>query len=238
MFKKIKELLLGKNTLYYPGCLTKFTLKEQFENYKKILNILGIDFITLSENEVCCGSPAHNAGYPIDYRKLAEKNFDIFKQYSVKKIITNCPACYLTFKNYKEVLLNWDIEVEHITQTIKKSLESVNPQIAEQELSLYHTSCHLYNSNIHEEPLEILRKIGYNIQELTPRMCCGAGAGLKVNNPNLANNIAKEVIKEAKAKDIKKIISTCPLCFSHLKLNSDIPVIEFSEAILQKIKAR
>ena len=46
---------LGKGkTLYYPGCLTKGVLTEQFENYKEIFNRLGIDFVMLSDDEVCC----------------------------------------------------------------------------------------------------------------------------------------------------------------------------------------
>jgi len=48
----------GEKVLYYPGCLTKGVLEEQFENYKDIFNRIGIDFILLSDKEVCCGSPS------------------------------------------------------------------------------------------------------------------------------------------------------------------------------------
>ncbi len=83
------DKLLGGNTLYYPGCLTKFVAVELKEKYEKILRKLGIDFITLYEFELCCGSPALKAGYEVDFRKLAEKNLKIFKDHAVKKIITN-----------------------------------------------------------------------------------------------------------------------------------------------------
>ena len=94
----IFDKILGGNTLYYPGCLTKFVAKDLKENYKKILRSLGIDFIELAEIEVCCGSPVLKAGYADDFKNLAEKNLKIFKEHSVKKIITNCPACFLVFK--------------------------------------------------------------------------------------------------------------------------------------------
>ena len=53
--------LKGEKTLYYPGCLTKGVLKEEFENYKEIFNRLGIDFVMLLDKEVCCGLPILNA---------------------------------------------------------------------------------------------------------------------------------------------------------------------------------
>ena len=101
----IFEKLFGQNTLYYPGCLTKFVAKDLKEKYEKILRKFGIDFIELSELEKCCGSPALKAGYPEDFKKLAQENLKIFKEHVVKKIVTNCPACFMILKKYyKEAL--------------------------------------------------------------------------------------------------------------------------------------
>ncbi len=43
----ILDRLTGGNTLYYPGCLTKFAAPEVMENYKRILDVLGVDYIML-----------------------------------------------------------------------------------------------------------------------------------------------------------------------------------------------
>jgi len=120
---KIFEKILGGNTLYYPGCLTKFVAKELKEKYEKILRKIGIDFIELSELEKCCGSPALKAGYLEDFKKLAEENLKIFKDHSVKKIITNCPACAMTFKiEYSKALgKEWNIEVLAHFSSFRKS---------------------------------------------------------------------------------------------------------------------
>ena len=99
------DKLLGGNTLYYPGCMTKFVLKDIESNYEKILRKSGIDFIKLKDLEVCCGSPVLNAGYDNDFKTLAMKNLDVFKKHGIKKIITSCPACYKTFhKDYPKIL--------------------------------------------------------------------------------------------------------------------------------------
>ncbi|MBC7073804.1 (Fe-S)-binding protein [Candidatus Parcubacteria bacterium] len=237
---RIFEKILGGNILYYPGCLTKFVAKDLKEKYEKILRNLGIDFIELSEIEKCCGSPALKAGYTEDFKKLAEENLKIFKEHSVKKIITNCPACFMILKKeYKKLLGDkWDIEVEHITQTINSKFKIQNsklqPKIKNEKIT-FHDPCHLGRQmGVYEEPREIIKKLGYEISEMefkkSESFCCGAGGGVKTNEPELANKIAKERIEQAKKTDAKNLITCCPLCYLHLKENAkDIEVKEFSE---------
>lgn len=226
---------IGKNTLYYPGCLTKFVLEKEFSNYKKILTALSVDYILLGE-EVCCGMPVLNAGYEKDARKLARKNLEIFKKYGVKKIITGCPSCYSMLSKYKEIVPGWDIEVEHITITILHKLKKAKIISLANEEVTYHDPCHLGRySGIYAQPRQILRQIGYTIKEMRHNkedtLCCGGGAGLRNNEQNLSKNIARERVKQAKDLGVKKIITPCPLCFSHMEENSDLEVLEFSYVV-------
>ncbi|MDD5221743.1 MAG: (Fe-S)-binding protein, partial [Patescibacteria group bacterium] len=120
----LSKIFSGQNTLYYPGCLTKFVGKDLLENYRRILRQAKIDFIELSSMEVCCGSPALKAGYQKNFKELAEKNLKIFKDHGIKKIITNCPACFMIFKKEYPIILGekWDIEIEHISETIERAI--------------------------------------------------------------------------------------------------------------------
>jgi len=249
---KIFEKLLGGNTLYYPGCLTKFAAPNLKEKYEKILRKLGIDFITLYELELCCGSPALKAGYEVDFKKQAEKNLKIFKDHSVSKIITNCPACFMILKKYyKEVLKDkWDIKVEHISQTIKNSKFSALPaggQIPNSKKNqkvTFHDPCHLGRQmGVYEEPREVIKKLGYELSEMElnrlESFCCGAGGGVKTNEPELANKIAKDRIAQAKKTGAKILCTACPLCYLHLKENAkdDIEVKELVELLEEDIDA-
>ena len=141
------DKILGGNILYYPGCLTKFVMKDLEKNYEEILRKCRIDFIKLTDVEVCCGSPVLNTGYENDFKTLAKKNLEIFKKHSIKKIITSCPACYKTFhKDYRELLGDeWDIEVEHVTQTIANALKSGKLRVKKlrSKKLTYHDPCHL-----------------------------------------------------------------------------------------------
>lgn len=232
----VLSFLKGKtNTLYYPGCLTKFVLKKEAENYRKILLHFNIDFIMLP-TEFCCGSPILNAGYEGDAIKLARKNLKIFDEHNICRIITNCPACYKTFLDYNELLPDWDIEVEHVSSTILRELRKMNVQYSTRKTATYHDPCHLgRKSGIYDAPREILRLLGYKIIEMRNNkqeaLCCGGGAGLKANFPELADKIAKKRIEQARDIGVDKIVTTCPLCFSHMQENSDIMIEEFSHVV-------
>jgi Fe-S oxidoreductase len=238
---RIREVIAGGNTLYYPGCLSKFVLKSETENYKKILARLGIDFIMLP-NELCCGSPALNAGYEKETRKLARKNLNVFKEHNIRKIITNCPACFKTFKqDYNEMLPDWDIEVEHVSVAILDKLRKKPGLIKNKKEGrvTYHDPCHLgRHSGIYEEPREILNILGFHVIEMRNSrenaLCCGGGAGLRVNNPSLALKIGMERIEQAKKINAEKIITTCPLCFSHMS-DKGVEVEEFSYSVAQAL---
>ena len=235
------------NTLYYPGCLEKGVLKQEFENYKEIFNRLGIDFILLSSEEVCCGLPVLNAGYKKDARKLAQKNFELFKKKKISKIITSCPSCYHMFKYiYPTLLHEWDIEVEHATISIYNKLKNKKFNFEELEIVSYHDPCHLgrYSEDvdgkggIYEEPRKVIAILGGMIKEIYfnrgKAICCGAGGGVRANYTKLAKDIAKKKM-EYIPKDAVKIISPCGLCFANLKSVSDKSE-EFSSFVLRKLK--
>lgn len=228
ILKKFTKIFTGSNTLYYPGCLTKFALPEIFDNYKNILRNLNIDFITLDNDDFCCGSPVLNAGYSDDFYQLKKKNYDFFKKYGIGKIITNCPACYHMFKTHYP-----DIEVEHTIQVIHKEMSKLNPKFSDEVT--YHDPCHLgRKSNIYKEPRAILKRLGFTVQEFDESfknsLCCGGGGGLINNFPEISNKIAKLRISQSKTK---KIITPCPMCYKHMKNNSKCAeIVEFSEVLI------
>lgn len=234
----------GSTTLYYPGCLTKGVLKEQFENYKEIFNRLGIDYILLTNMEVCCGLPVLNAGYRKDVRKLAKKNYDLFKNYGVTRIITNCPSCYHTFKEiYPKMVPMWDIEVEHATVSILNALKRKRIRYRgseeDKELVSYHDPCHLGRySGIYEEPREVIDLLGGKILELKfnreNAFCCGAGGGIRANFPEIAKAVAHKKVSHT-PESVSKIISPCGLCYANIKSASDKST-EFSSFVLGKLR--
>ncbi|MBU3923705.1 MAG: (Fe-S)-binding protein [Nanoarchaeota archaeon] len=253
-------------TLYYPGCLTKGVLKEQFENYKEIFNRLGIDFVLLGDDEVCCGLPILNGGYRKDARKLALKNYELFKSKGIKRILTNCPSCYHTFKEiYPKLIPAWDIEVEHATVSIYKKLlkkrsflggrESVvGGRDEDREVVMYHDPCHLGRySGIYEEPRLVIEMLGGRILESKYNrenaFCCGAGGGVRANFPEVAKAMARKKVSYV-PENIGKIISPCGLCYANLlsgtqKIKGEeeggrrkVESVEFSDFVVRRLRGR
>ena len=231
-------------TLYYPGCLMRGVLKEQFENYKEIFSKLGIDFVLLDGVEVCCGLPVLNAGYRKNAKKLALKNFDIFRGAGITKIVTNCPSCYYVFREvYPKLVRDWDIEVEHASVVILNALRKKRIKFRgvdeDREIIGYHDSCYLgRRCGIYEEPREVIELLGGKIVEARfnreNAFCCGGGGGLDRNFPEIAKDVAK--LRTSHFSDsVNKIISPCGFCYSNIKSATDKSV-EFSDFVVRKLR--
>lgn len=243
-----KILKSSGNVLYYPGCLTKFVAKDIFNNYKKLLEMCGEDFIVLGNREVCCGSPVLNAGFPDDFKNLAEKNLKVFKEYNITTIITGCPTCYDILNNkYREVLGDvWHIKVEHMTTYLLRKLREGKLKLPKLEISAtYHDPCHLGRySYIYEEPRSLLKELGVNLREMVlsyeNSFCCGAGGGVQSNNKELAEKIASERVDQAVATGAQYLVTPCPMCTYNLRngSNQKIKVIELTELLLNQLDKR
>lgn len=224
---------LGGNTIYYPGCLTRFAGKHIEENYRKILGVLGIDFIMLPEFR-CCGSPVISAGFREDFERLEKEHLDILRKYSVRRIITNCPSCY---KMLAESFSGHGIEVEHMTRLLAHNLDKLPARSHYGERICYHDPCHLgRGSGIFDEPRKVLRMLGFDVIEMKNSgelsLCCGGGGGVRSNYKELSAKIAG--IRIAQCNE-KKLVTPCTLCYLHMKESSrdtGIEVFEFSEVIV------
>jgi Fe-S oxidoreductase len=235
------SLFKKDNTLYFPGCVTYFRFPENFELYKKIFNKLRIGF-ELTDKKVCCGLPALEAGYDQIARKLARRNFEIFKEKEIKSIITNCPGCYKMFlKDYPEMLPDWNIQIKNLWEIIFEKLEKKPGLIKNRpmEVVTYHDPCYLGRyCDIYEEPRKILELIGYSVKELPNSkinsICCGSCGGLARTNPELANSVAKQRILQAKRIGVKKMVVSSIENYELLKNNvgdSGIEILELSEVL-------
>ncbi|HHX58289.1 MAG TPA: (Fe-S)-binding protein [Candidatus Moranbacteria bacterium] len=217
--------LFAGNTLYYPGCLTKFATKDLVENYKQILKWEGIDFIMLKDKEVCCGSPIKNAGSKQVFSELAQKNKKIFEEHGIRRIVSNCPGCVATFRNDYSKLLgeSWKIEVLHITEIINKSLTKLK-KVQPETKATYHDPCHLGRRlGIYEQPRKIIQAAGYDLVEMElnreDSFCCGGGGGVSANNQGLAKRVAEDRISQAVQTEARVLITACSMCMAHLKNN-------------------
>lgn len=227
--------------LYFPGCTTYFKFQQNYKLYQKIFSKLGIIF-KIIEKRVCSGLPALEAGYEQEARKLARRNFEIFKEEEIKSIITNSPEAYKMFLyDYPKILPDWNISVNNLWEILLNKLKT-NLRLIKyktNEIVTCQDSCYLGRyCGVYDEPREILKLIGYEIKELfdskSESICCGSCGGLPMINIELANEIAKEKIFQAKRIGVKKIVVFSMKNYELLKNNAkdtEIEILEFSEVL-------
>lgn len=236
---------IGSGTLYWPGCFSSALVKKSAANYTKILKRLRISISTI-DSITCCTGVLINAGYDKEARKIMRENFEILKKKGIKSIITSCPLCYKTLsKDYEEMLPDYDLQAEFILVPILDRLKQSRQFIEKMPRGqiLYHDSCYLGRySEIYDQPRQILKILGYEVIELacnrTESLCSGACSNLPQVNPELADAIAKNLIKQISRTGINKIVTADPQVYFHLKQNlqgTNIEIFEFSELLKEAI---
>lgn len=214
------------STLYFLGCQYSSdpSLTEVPQAAAELFGITNIEWGFLGMKEKCCGYPALMLGYPEIFIKFVEENVVLFNNLGIKKIITSCPECYSTFKfRYPEVV-NFDIEIVHITELFYHLLKEKRIKFKESRGKVtYHDPCHLGRySFLYEEPRELIKAIpGKELLEMERnRMdawCCGAGGGVRWGNYEYAQATASERLEEALATGSEVLISSCPNCLQILR---------------------
>lgn len=236
---KIFGRMVSGNTLFFKGCMISQVCPGIAENYRKVLDSMRVDFIELPR-EPCCGMPLLNAGFTQVYEKQVRRLSEAFERFGVARVLCSCPACYHQLKStFREVEVG--LILKELASTLRVRKLRLR-RIGEGIRVTYHDPCHLGRySGIYDEPREIISSMGFELIEMEfskeSSMCCGAGAGVKLNYSALADAIGRERIKQALATGASVLITACPLCYMHLKENSNgIEVKEISELLVEGLK--
>ncbi len=207
--------------LYWVGCAGAYDARGQkvSQAMVNLLNKAGVDYAILGNEETCTGDSARRLGNEYLFSMMAEQNIETFRNYGVKKIITQCPHCFNTILNdYPE--LGGRFEVIHHTQLLEELVKDgkLNPSRPIDSKVTVHDSCYLGRHNdIYSSPREILASIpGVKLAEM-PRtgaegLCCGAGGGRMWLEETIGTKINVERIEDVKAVQPDEVATACPFC--------------------------
>ncbi|MBI4641670.1 MAG: (Fe-S)-binding protein [Candidatus Tectomicrobia bacterium] len=209
------------DVLFWVGCTGALVdrNRETTIALAKILKAAGVNFAVLGDEESCTGDPARRLGNEYLFQMLAQQNIETLNTYKVKKILTNCPHCFNTFKNeYPQFGGNY--EVVHHSEFIAELIRDGKLKLTKElnQTVTYHDSCYLGRHNdIYDAPRDILNSLpGVNVVEMKRSrnrgLCCGAGGGnawMEVSIGRKINEIRTEDVIETKA-DVVSV--ACPFC--------------------------
>ena len=214
--------------IYFRGCTAREKETEIQDATEKLLKLADVDYKIL-DDEKCCGSVLLRTGFYDEAQEQIQKNSEVFKD---ELILTSCAGCYKTLKDdYK------DINVIHISQLLNDLIKSNKLDFSKKDLSVtYHDSCHLgRHSKIFDEPREVIYTLAdivemENIRENS--LCCGAGGGVKSAYPEIADEMAKSRINQARSTGCSTLVTSCPFCKLNLE-NDDFEVLDLTEFLVK-----
>lgn len=225
-------------TVFIPGGNSS---PEELENYKEIFRILKIPYLLIEGLDEGLGYGELMMGDRKKTRSIARKNFEVFKENSIERIIVcDSSLFYMLKEGYPKLVLDFDIGVLHVSKVILEALEKKKIRFdGEREPVCYHDPCYLgRHFGIFDEPRKVIEILGGRIIEMKNSRerssCCGAGGGFKENFPESCLLMSKRRVGEAPSESFR-IISPCPFCANNLKMANENS-FEWSGFILGRLR--
>ncbi|GIO88732.1 hypothetical protein J25TS5_56640 [Paenibacillus faecis] len=224
--------------LFFVGSMGSYDLRSRkvTRAFVRLLQRADVSFAILGNEEKNSGDTPRRMGNELLFQQLCRENIDLFRKYSVKKIVTACPHTFNTFKNeYPEFGLE-GVEVLHHSQLLDQLIQAgrLRPQYEIKERITYHDSCYLgrYNS-VYEPPRNVLRAIpGAELVEMARSrenaMCCGAGGGLMWMEESGGKRINLARTEQALEAKPGVISSACPYCLTMLEDGTKMKEVEMN----------
>jgi heterodisulfide reductase subunit D len=226
--RSIKERVIGK-VGYFPGCTILANHPELAMKTMRLLHILGIDAVPLTE--YCCGSPVHSAGFPEDAKAMAQQFMEELKEKKIQRIITSCAGCTaMLLTDYPE-LTGSKLKVEHITEVLAGKIKNgrfpdgISCELPEGTKVCYHDPCDLaLRSDIIDEPRKVLKALGLHVKEFNRNRrnteCCGGGGGFGRDYAEKAGSSSLNRLNESEVQGVDIIVTACLNCKRMLKTTS------------------
>jgi len=232
--------------LYFAGCYASYQQTEIANATVAILGKAGLNPAYLAENEWCCGVTQFHHGAALA-EDMAKHNIEMINASGAKSVVTACAECYNSLKiEYPALVGDLPFEVLHTSEILAGMLGegeiSLDKELAEKKIT-FHDPCHLGRyGNVFEPPRSLLRAIpGVELVEMKRHheyaWCCGYGADMvSAVQPDLAADIARGRMAEAKASGAEAVVTACPRCVQGLsKADKSMKVYDLTVAVARSM---
>ena len=212
------DLPTGGETILFVDCEAAFYRTSVARATAMVLMHAGVEFGLMRE-QWCCGGPAAEMGYQDHARTLAEHNLADWRAVGAKRVITLDPHDYISFTvDYPSYFGDdYDIEVLHVTELVAELVREDRLELTRpvERVVTYHDACRLNKrKGIYKSPREILRAIpGLDFKDVDHvtqwSYCSGAGGGMRIERPEIADEIAKRRMERAAELEVDTLVSAC-----------------------------
>jgi len=240
--------------LYFVGCAGSFDdrNKRTSQALARILKAADVSFAILGAEEPCNGETARRIGNEYLFQTMAQMAVEVLNGYSVRKIITNCPHCFNTFRNdYPQ--FGGAYEVIHASELVDRLIADGKLELngaGQPRAITYHDSCYLGRYNgVFEAPRNILSKIpGVELREMQRSrrfgMCCGAGGGRMWMEDEPTQRVNFRRVEQALETNPDAVAVACPFCMTMIDdglkskgLEDKVPALDVMELVASSLKS-
>jgi Fe-S oxidoreductase len=222
----------GQDVLYWMGCFARYDDRYRKVSlaFKEKMDEAGVSWGVLYD-ESCTGDAARRAGNEFLFMEIAMENIERLNGISPKTIVTTCPHCLRTLKEYRsmEEPLKGDFRMVHHSTFLKelaaagKLKTSAALEGADKE-AVYHDACYLSRYTQPEgvnDPRSFLALRGVHLKEAARKgvqsFCCGAGGAQFFNEEDEGERVYRLRTQELLETGAKTIVTSCPFCLAMIR---------------------
>ena len=211
---------------FFLGCVMSLVFSDASRATIKLLSSLGYKVIT-PKSQVCCGAPNMLGGDLAGLKEAARINIDIFADYQLDFIVTDCGGCGAELKKYGHHLEGdkgageFSARVRDISQVLALHAEALRSKLKPVALTAtYHDPCHLAHcQGIRKEPRDLLKMVpGLIYKELEAAdACCGSAGTYNITKPEMSDRILQRKLDTVRASGADILVTSNPGCLLQLK---------------------
>ncbi len=208
------------------GCVQKLFFDSVNEATVRVLSANGCEVVIPPSQGCCAALPAHQ-GQENQAQNLARQMIDSFTNTEVDYIIINAAGCGHTLKEYAHILADDPEYLPKAKEFVSKvrdvqeflaEIDFIAPlfPLTEEKLTLvYQDACHLlHGQKISLQPRKLLNLIP-NLELKEPidaALCCGSAGVYNMLQPEVANELGEQKVRNLLNTGAKIIASPNPGC--------------------------
>jgi len=237
--------------LYWVGCAGSYDTRNQMVSRAlvKIMKTAGVRFGILGNEEKCNCEVARRVGEEGRFQQAAMELIELMNKRGVKKIVTQCPHCFNTFKN-EYPRFGAKFEVLHHTQLISKLIQEGKLKLknGKNQTIAFHDPCYLgrYNDE-YDAPRDVVRTLSSSTLVELPRsrtksFCCGGGGGNAWYSVQAGKKPSVIRLEEARQVGPNVLAAACPYCIAMfedaskaLGTSETMPIKDIAELVAEAL---
>lgn len=212
----IPQKLQRKDIILFLGCSTRRYV-DKVNTVLDILEMIGLDFVTIGGGAICCGGRAQIAGRLQEADGQGLRLISTLAQYKPNEVLVICPACLYMMKKEIPNFVDVPFQTKHVLEVIADNLESLHFSHPVNKTVTFHDPCKLGRMcGDNASARKILQAIpGIKLVEMSQGKenlnCCGGTAWRY--NPMYAKVLPKKTMDYVEAIKVDALATACLFCY-------------------------